>query len=336
MDEPGNTTDRNLALDFTKGTLVLFMVLYHWINYFVTTDGRPVYTYLRFITPSFIFIAGFLITNIYPFKYGLGNPETSKRLISRGLKLLAMFTILNIIANAIFTTNYKGAMPGIGGFLGNAVAIYVSGNASASFAVLVPISYLLLLSACIVRLEARWKYFVHFFCAGLFICVVLLNVFHHSSSNLEMIAIGVLGMVFGFYPIDKIDRWAAQVNVLIALNLAYIIAISIWNVVYILQVFGVCISVMLIYSMGVKGIERNSIDATITLLGKYSLFAYVAQIGLLQLLHRGLFQLDLGTEAVWTISFFGAMALTVLSIKIMHWGRIKSPIVDTSYKTIFF
>src|SRR5690349_11729639 len=51
---------RNPALDFTKGVLVLLMVLYHWINYFVTREG-DLYRYLRFITPSFIFITGFLI-----------------------------------------------------------------------------------------------------------------------------------------------------------------------------------------------------------------------------------------------------------------------------------
>src|SRR4029077_598346 len=48
------------ALDFTRGTLVLIMVLYHWLNYFVTADGT-IYKYLRFLTPSFIFITGFLI-----------------------------------------------------------------------------------------------------------------------------------------------------------------------------------------------------------------------------------------------------------------------------------
>lgn len=148
MVAPGHIADRNPGLDFTKGTLVLFMVLYHWINYFIGPEGF-VYTYLRFITPSFIFITGFLIANVYPEKYGWGNHRASKRLMIRGLKLLALFTILNVTANVMFTGNYKGAMPGIDGFIRNAASIYISGNARASFGVLVPISYLLLLSAAI-------------------------------------------------------------------------------------------------------------------------------------------------------------------------------------------
>ena len=72
MDRQGNANNRNPALDYTKGVLVLFMILYHWINYFVGIEG-PVYPYLRFIPPSFIFIAGFLLANIYPTKYGFSN-----------------------------------------------------------------------------------------------------------------------------------------------------------------------------------------------------------------------------------------------------------------------
>ncbi len=59
------------ALDFTKGALVLLMVLYHWINYFVGPEVTYYYKYLRFLTPSFIFIAGFMISNVYLSKYAL-------------------------------------------------------------------------------------------------------------------------------------------------------------------------------------------------------------------------------------------------------------------------
>ena len=41
------------ALDFTKGILVLIMVLYHWLNYFVTGHDW-IYKYLRFLPISFV------------------------------------------------------------------------------------------------------------------------------------------------------------------------------------------------------------------------------------------------------------------------------------------
>ena len=83
------------ALDFTKGALVLLMVLYHWINYFIGPQWEY-YQYLRFLTPSFIFITGFMISNIYLSKYDAADPRLPKRLFTRGLKLMAIFLVLNV------------------------------------------------------------------------------------------------------------------------------------------------------------------------------------------------------------------------------------------------
>jgi peptidoglycan/LPS O-acetylase OafA/YrhL len=334
MDGTENTSDRNPALDFTKGTLVLFMILYHWINYFVSTQGS-VYAYLRFITPSFIFIAGFVIANVYPIKYGWGNIRASRRLMSRGLKLLALFTLLNAAANVMVVSNYKGTMPGIGGFIRDAPSIYLSGNARASFWVLVPISYLLMLSAGVFLAGRAGKNSVHLLCAALFLCVALLNLYDRSNANLEMVAIGLLGMVLGLYPIERINRWVEQYVIILILNIGYILAITIWGVVYFLQVVGVCLSVMLIYLMGMKSVARGRIQRPINLLGEYSLFGYVAQIGLLQLLYRGLPHLHLGIRALWIISFVGAFALTIMVVKIVHWSRTNSHIVDRLYRATF-
>src|ERR1700683_2255102 len=56
------------ALDFTKGALVLIMVLYHWIDYFIGS-GLDLFRYLRFLTPSFICISGFFISAVSLAKY---------------------------------------------------------------------------------------------------------------------------------------------------------------------------------------------------------------------------------------------------------------------------
>src|SRR5271163_81846 len=83
------------ALDFTKGALVLIMVLYHWINYFIGPQWEY-YLYLRFLTPSFIFISGFMISSVYLSKYDAADLRLSVRLFTRGLKLLAIFVALNV------------------------------------------------------------------------------------------------------------------------------------------------------------------------------------------------------------------------------------------------
>jgi peptidoglycan/LPS O-acetylase OafA/YrhL len=334
MDGQGKIDDRNPALDFTKGVLVLFMVLYHWINYFVGVHGS-FYTYIRFVPSAFIFLAGFMIANIYPEKYGLGNSRLYVRLVVRGLKLLALFTVLNVAANMFFEKSYNGAMPGINGLISNAATIYISGNAKMSFGVLVPIGYLLVLSAVIFLVIQVRKYSVHLICAVLFLCVGYLDLYGYPNPNLSFIAIGILGMIFGFYPIEKVNEWTGHPYVLVGLYVGYNLGISIYGVGYAMQVIGVCLSVALIYFAGVTSTACGELRSTIILLGKYSLFGYIAQIGLLQLLQRSLPLLNLNNWVLWIISFVGAFTLTIFMVRMAHYIRARIHVADWLYRAVF-
>jgi peptidoglycan/LPS O-acetylase OafA/YrhL len=325
---------RNITLDFTKGTLVLFMVLYHWLNYFVASDGS-IYNYLRFITPSFIFIAGFLIANVYPAKYESGSARAFRRLLTRGLKLLALFTALNLAANLLFARSYKGSMPGIEGFVRNAAAIYVSGTAKAPFIVLVPISYLVLLSAPLLLLQRRFRYAAHVVCAACFLGVAIFDAYSISSPNLTLLAIGLLGMVCGSYPLTGIERWIAQSSAVLWCNLAYVIVISVWGVGYVLQTIGVCLSLALIYLVGMKSDKWIRFREWLVRLGKYSLFGYIAQIFLLQLLQRGLPHLNLDVWLLLAVSFVAAFVLTSATVEIVHSMRARSHALDAVYRFTF-
>ncbi|HZL42263.1 MAG TPA: hypothetical protein VFD66_03165, partial [Verrucomicrobiae bacterium] len=83
-DASSSSRERNAALDFAKGALVLCMVVYHSFNYF--HHDRDVLRYLHFLPSSFIFIAGFLITNVYLARYDIGDSRLHRRLFVRGAK----------------------------------------------------------------------------------------------------------------------------------------------------------------------------------------------------------------------------------------------------------
>src|SRR5690349_11506791 len=142
------------ALDFTKGALVLIMVLYHWINYFYgPSDNR----YLRFLTPSFIFITGFLISNVYFSRYGISAPHLPKRLLQRGLKVLAVFALLNLGRNLLVQGALLGQTLTTSWSSSDFIDAYLTGSSAGNgqtktvaFFVLVPISYLLIFSAILV------------------------------------------------------------------------------------------------------------------------------------------------------------------------------------------
>jgi peptidoglycan/LPS O-acetylase OafA/YrhL len=331
--------ERNPALDFTKGALVLIMVLYHWVNYFIGPQWEH-YQYLRFLTSSFIFITGFLISSVYLSKYAPADPRLSKRLFTRGLKLLAIFLALNAARTFIVPMLGTGVVVQNPLDPSNIFRIFVSGKFPvvggklAVFTILVPISYLLMLSAVLMIPYRFYKYTFHIACALLLLSIAVLAFTNMKSTYLESVTIGMVGVLAGFVPIKEIDDRVRHVYVLAFAYACYTIAITIWNVPFPLLIVGVTLSLMVIYRIGTSGGESGTIRTRIILLGKYSLFGYISQIAILQILSAGFRLADLHPVAL-VLSFLAAFILTILSVEILDRARAKAAALDRLYKGVF-
>jgi len=325
---------RNEVLDFVKGSLVLFMVLYHWTNYFVVLDW-DVYRYLRFLTPSFIFITGFLISQVYLVKYSPADPRLHKRLLIRGAKILALFTVLNLVANLVIKQDYDGTQLGVTAFFSNLYPIYVLGNGKAAFDVLVPISYFLLLSPVVLVLSRRLRFSLQ--AAGLAAIAVTLGLYYLDgvrSLNLELVSIAIFGLGVGVLPLAQIEQAVRQPVLLVIAYAGYLAAITRWNIPFPLQVIGVCLTLLLIYATGVKAGGQGWVQRRVIELGKYSLFAYILHIFLLQGLRRGLRGFSLqGSELA--IPFALALVATVLGVSLLTFARNRFATADRAYRVIF-
>jgi len=321
-----------------KGVLVLVMVLYHWLNYFSESQGF--YKYLRFLTPSFIFITGFLISSVYLSRYDADSWKIPKRLLRRGLKLLLLFIGLNLTLWS-FARYYSGPSQ-----LASRVSLesifnlYVVGNTLtadgkiASFYVLLPISYLLVISAGLLVLLRFNRYTLYWAFGLCMLCALALYQFGNESANLELLAIGLMGVLIGCAPLAKITGLVRQPLLLIPPYLLYTLAITIWDTLYPLQVIGVLLNLALIYWIADSSSDSNPIWRCMVLLGKYSLFGYIAQLAILQLLGRGLrffppSLLGLG------VTFVAAPALTVMAVVVLDRARTKAPLVNTFYTAVF-
>jgi peptidoglycan/LPS O-acetylase OafA/YrhL len=325
------------ALDFTKGALVLIMVLYHWLNYFIGPQGN-FYVYLRFLPPSFIFITGFLISYVYLSAYRINDRRTPRRLVVRGLKLLAVFMVLNALINLLLPDSRNGKS-----FLetfspGNLMAIYITGNFRggrlAAFTILVPISYLLIFSAFLMIATRYYKYIFHLASLLFLGTIFTLGWNGLGSRNLELLTVGLLGVSAGYIPMDKINNLLKYPYALLLAYVGYVIAISLMDVSYPLQVAGVCLTLMIIYWIGLASGDSSAISRTIILLGKYSLLGYIAQIALLQIMRRGLRHFELQPWEL-TISFVVAVVLTIITVQCTDRAREKLPIVNTLYTAVF-
>lgn len=335
---------RNVALDFTKGALVLIMVLYHWFNYFVGLQS-PIYTYLRFLTPSFIFITGFIVSNIYLSKYDVHDRRLPRRLAERGLKLIAVYAALNFMNRLLAPFAYHIVPTAFGdeSFLSQCTTVFLNGflpptgRKEAAFPILMPIGVLLLLAALIVVTLRVYKYVCETACVLFFAAAFVLETAGLPSANLGMIAIGLLGMVFGRIPLEKVNNFLRRLLTVITLAIAYgcyVWALSQYGATYPLQIAGVCICLSLLYLLGSLPCERNFIGREVLLLGKYSLFGYIGQIAILQILRRML-PLVIPESARLLVSFILASLLTVVAVECIDRLRRRIVFVDRCYRFVF-
>jgi peptidoglycan/LPS O-acetylase OafA/YrhL len=331
---------RDTAIDFTKGALVLFMVLYHWLNYFVGTQGQY-YDYLKFLTPSFIFITGFMISQIQLRRYENSGRSLSKRLFVRGAKLLGLFLVLNALAYAALSRVQVPFSLWGKSLLSFSWAAFVVGASRAAdgeksviFNILVPIAYLLIVSAGVVGLTRRVK--PAFYCTlGVFIAAIILIRFRDLDNlYLDLLMVGVLGVVSGFARNEQIACVVGRPYTQAVLYCLFLAVITMWGVPLPLQIASVILTTALLYTVGSRPARPGAARRRIILLGKYSLLAYIAQIAILQGLKRTSFLSQHGIGPALGALLL-CVLLTIMIAEAVDIARPKSRIVNNLYRLVF-
>ena len=320
-------------LDFVKGTLVLFMVLYHWLNYFIGLDWDG-YRYLRFLTPSFIFITGFLVSHAYLQKFAADDPQLRRRLVVRGLKLLALFVILNVGAEQLFgSPRGVDAAGGAAALVNRAKAIFLDGRGRAAFDILVSIAYFLVAAPFVVLAAHRTRVSLWAIALATVVTVAMYGAYGHTNPHLEMVAIAMVGLAAGATDVRRLDS-LANGWLLLALYAVYVVAIALWDALFPLQVFGVTLTVMLIYRTSVLLGTSGVIQSAVVRMGRYSLLSYIVQIAVLQILRRLLRNVPLEGAAL-AVPLVATLAMTVLAVELTGRLRQKSGAADRLYRAVF-
>ncbi len=314
---------RNPAIDFTKGLLVVLMLVYHWMNYFVGVEGFY-YRYLRFVTPSFIVMSGFMITGISRLKYAGRDGRQSWKLLRRGLKLLALFVVLNMGAGLAGAAFAWGDLP----------MVLVSGRGGASFMVLVPIAYSLVVAAGLLALERKLGCPLALAAGAVFLGLAAAEVLGHTTAVLDLLSFGILGTLIGLVSVGRIDRLRGHILALLAAYVLYLVGITFWGVPYGMQVVGVCLNLALIYWLGLVMKPGAALNRCVLLLGRYSLVGYVVQIALLNVLLRVVGRVG-GSPAVSLACLLIALALMQAVVAALDYARARAKAVDRAYAAVF-
>jgi hypothetical protein len=99
------------------------------------------------------------------------------------------------------------------------------------------------------------------------------------------------------------------------------------------QLTGVVTTLLLLYGVALKLKVETHIFKEVVLLGRYSLFGYIMQLGFIQVTVRlfGPFKTPLAVVTLGLVVMVAVWAATV----IVHRLRAKAPLIDMTYKAAF-
>lgn len=326
--------DQRLAsLDFVKGVLVLVMVLYHWLNYFIGLQWQG-YRYLRFLTPAFIFISGYMVSRVYLARYAADDPRLRRRLIWRGLKLLALFLALNILIDWTIggARLFTSSDPSIA--LSWAKAVFAGERVAAAFEILVSIAYFLVLAPFVLLVSKRLAVPLWAISSIAIIAAAIGSAANRINLHFEIVPLAFLGLAAGAHSSTRFAAVLGSPALLLPAYVMYLAAVMAWNVSYPLLVVGVALNLLVMSAIASMWGTSGTIQGYIVRMGQYSLFAYIAQIAVLQLLRRVVNVQLLTVAGLWGC-FAAALFLTVIAVELTILFRSRSPVFDRAYRAVF-
>jgi Acyltransferase family len=330
-------SSRDDAYDWVKGFLVAAMVVYHAMNV-VTTASEAAYGYVRFVSGSFIFVTGLLLSRHVSAGFDRDPMGTTGKLVLRGLKLVLLFTALNIAIQASGFGNAAKADRGVAGFLAQADAVYLRGDGTiASFVILLPIGYLLICAPLFLRAAGPTRPTASLVLLAVTLLAAGLPLGGLGSAVAEFMVIGVVGLCAGALLRPRAPSGAGWARALVGLSG---LVASVWltaQLYFNVALYTVCVALVIHFLyVGAQQIPADGpLGRWFVLLGRFSLFGYIAQIVLIQLAGRALGrpQWPLG----WQAALFAVLIFAVLvgaCVVVLH-ARQRFNGVDRAYRWVF-
>ena len=201
------------------------------------------------------------------------------------------------------------------------------------FNILVPIAYLLIMSAAVV-LTRRVRSAFYCTLSVLIAAVISVRFWNLENSYLDLLMIGVLGVAIGFAERDKLALITSHPYILTALYCLFLAAITVWGVPLPLEITSVILTTALLYTAGTRPGAAGTVRRRLIVLGKYSLLGYIAQIAILQGLRRVSWLSQNGVVASLVALLLGVL-LTVAIVEAVDIARQKSKIANNLYRLVF-
>lgn len=333
---------RDQTLDMVKGLLVVGMLVIHAGNLFIDTPENRQLVYpilLGFVSGSWLLISGYIIGLRYRLKFWDDPRAVSRRLMGRGSRLVVIFLISNVILGHFSPAACVG--------YGSADRcdlwhVFVVGDQSQAFEVLLGIGYVLLVAPLALRVPIRPM------SALTVVLLIGLSISEVAGFDMPMMAwmmsCGISGIVIGSLASSPVvHRIMAQTW---TRSLAAVLAVLTWCGTGMIFVFGVLpydspafyvphvASVLwMLYGISPWVATSPLVSRPLGLLAHYSLFAYMGQMAILQTWR--IFAPDWPGVDSFPVSV-GVGFFTLLGgLHLLSVLRSRSGLVDKLYLSVF-
>ena len=198
----------------------------------------------------------------------------------RGAKLILLFTALNLGLYLIAV-----GPAAVGQFAENFQSIYFApGKRVASFPILTSIGYLLLLAPLLLRIGSWSRWVLPTLAFALLMFCSVMEWKGSVSYHLGMISYGIMGTAFGLLPLERVAGFARKWFIVVPLYCLYRTGSYFIGEPYAMQLTGVVTGLLMLYSLALALPPKTHVYRQIVLLGRYSLFGYIIQLGIIRVI----------------------------------------------------
>jgi peptidoglycan/LPS O-acetylase OafA/YrhL len=325
--------ERVAALDWLKGALVVFMVIYHSLNYSVDYNAAA-FRLMAFLPPSFILITGLLLTNSYLLRYRPTDPQLHQRLLTRGAKLILLFVALNVSLVLLRNVGNGQAVPALRELAGRWYEIFFAPSERvASSAILLSIAYVLLVASPLVLLYWVKPWLLPVLATILVVACCLFEWNRNLNYYIAMVTFGIVGMSLGMIPLNKLEWFARKWLFLLPVYAVYRLSSYLLGEIYPVQLAGTLLSLSILFGVALMFSQTGFAYRQCVLLGRYSLFGYIFQLIVLQFLRALLPVAE--PMASLIIMTLVTLVLTWLGTVVIEKLRQTAQVFDVTYKWVF-
>ncbi len=333
-------TVRDSGLDFIKGMLVVAMMAYHAGHFFIlnaSTKSLVLGTILSFVSGSWVFLSGLLVSSSYRIKFAVDPWSVSLRLWRRAAKLLILFLVLNVVIYWYDLVPHRSASLSLE-TMGH--ILWHGGGDLSSFEVLVGIGYMLLLAPALLWFRT-WGPLVVGTLVGA--CVLAAMNGGRLAPNGWLVVCGLGGTLCGYlftsvWLHNLRETAAGQIG---SLTVALLGTATYYTLSILcgytradihVYLFGVTSIFFTLYFGHAWSGSGGLFDPALQRLGRYSLVSYIGQMGLLWSLYFwGRPYLPASYWFILTI----AVGIMVISVYGMHYIFSRSKALKNIYTAIF-